>query len=561
MDRTKIAWIRPYISAVLAVFLALTVKSFIQPYISTSPPFITFLAAIMFTAWHWGFQPALFATVLSAIIIDYRFFAPINSFGLGMADAATLAFFCVVATVMAYAIHHLQNARREAVAAQRQLQHLHELSTQLLNEEDFERALQRVLTAAMELIGAPRGVIQVYDPKNHVFQIAAQVGFNQEFFNYFQCVPIDFSTCGAAFQRKQRVIIENIATDPVFSQLAPLFSPYEVISVQSTPLFCTDRRVFGVLSTYFSKAHVPSEGEFWLLDLYVRQAERVLEVKRQEKDLLRAKVDLEQRVMANQQQLLQADERLQDLISELAVTEERQRHQLASELHDYLAQLLTLGQIKLKLARQFLGPSPVQSEHYMQEAAEALKRALEYSRTLMAELCPPELHESGLFPAVRWLAGHMSKHGLIVELHSNADSVTVPDDQAVLLYKSVRELLINVVKHAGVGQATVSLVVDSDNTLTLSVQDAGRGFDASSAGRQREAGHFGLSSIRDRMAALGGWLREETTIGRGTKITLGLPLQPPLTTVHSFHAASGLAQDRVKVKTVEHVDQQDLPYR
>ena len=73
---------RPYLLAILTVFLALQALWFIQPYISISPPFITFLAAIMVIAWYGGFRPALFAIVLSAITIDYYFIRPPSGFTL-----------------------------------------------------------------------------------------------------------------------------------------------------------------------------------------------------------------------------------------------------------------------------------------------------------------------------------------------------------------------------------------------------------------------------------------------------------------------------------------------
>ncbi len=99
--RAHLRLIRPYILAALTVCLALAVKSFIQPYISTSPPFITFLVAIMFTAWKWGFLPAFFATVLSAIVIDYWLIPPGNSFEVSPADLGTLLLFSFVGTAMA----------------------------------------------------------------------------------------------------------------------------------------------------------------------------------------------------------------------------------------------------------------------------------------------------------------------------------------------------------------------------------------------------------------------------------------------------------------------------
>src|SRR5207302_3806561 len=123
-----IRWFRPYLLAILTVFLALQAKEFVQPYLSISPTFIWFLAAIMVTAWYGGFRPALFATVLSAVLIDYYFIAPLHSFPISRADLSSLAFFGVVATTMTYAIAHLQTARQEAVTTQQRLEHLHALS-------------------------------------------------------------------------------------------------------------------------------------------------------------------------------------------------------------------------------------------------------------------------------------------------------------------------------------------------------------------------------------------------------------------------------------------------
>jgi K+-sensing histidine kinase KdpD len=160
--RRDVRWPGSYLLAILTVFLALQAIWLIQPYITTSPPFITFLAAIMVTAWYRGFRPALFATVLSTVLIDYYFFVPLDAiFPLGLGDFGSLVFFGTVAMTMAYAIDHLQKARQEAVTTQKELEHLRELSNHLLNEEEFERMLESVLTAVLGLMRADKGVIQL----------------------------------------------------------------------------------------------------------------------------------------------------------------------------------------------------------------------------------------------------------------------------------------------------------------------------------------------------------------------------------------------------------------
>ena len=551
--RRSIQVIRPYILATLTVVLASAVQSLIQPFISMSPPFILFLVAIMFTAWQWGFPPAVFATMLSVIVIDYWLFPPAYHFSLRPADLGMLLIFSFVGIATAYFIHRQEQARQEAVTFQGQLQRLHELSTRLLGEEKFEAVLQRVLTAAVELPKADTGTLQLYEPKANVLQMVAKVGFDEEFLQRFQRVPLDFATCGAAYQRQRRVIVENVATDPEFSRLTSLFSTYQLVSAQSTPLFAGDGQVLGVLTTYSREAGVPTDEQLRILDLYADQAAHIIEVKQKETALRLSKRDLET-------QVVEGEHKLRDIAAELAITEERERRALASELHDYLAQLLTLGHIKLKLAQQFLGSSPAQSERYMQETADALQRSLEYARSLMAELIPPELHESGLPAAIRWLAKNMAKHGLTVDLHFDMESLALPQDEAVLLYKCVRELLINVVKHAGVAQATVALTVDHNERLLIMVEDHGRGYDRASVKTAALGGHFGLASIRERLAAIGGHLKEDSTIGKGATITLVLPLSESELQRPLRAARSSGSQDRVKSQPVESTEQERLPY-
>jgi signal transduction histidine kinase len=238
--------------------------------------------------------------------------------------------------------------------------------------------------------------------------------------------------------------------------------------------------------------------------------------------------------------------------------EERERRALASELHDYLAQLLTLGHIKLQLAQQSLDSSPRQTERYMRETAEALQHSIKYARTLMAELVPPELHQSGLADAIRWLADNMAnKHGLTVDLR--LEPLNLAQHQAVFLYRCVQELLINVVKHAGVDRAIVALTVDADRRLVLTVEDRGRGYNPESVKASSGDGHFGLPSIRQRLDSIGGWFTEDSAIGKGTTSTLGLYLSEPALQSSSHAARSPASRDRVEQTSTEPSAQERLP--
>ena len=247
--------------------------------------------------------------------------------------------------------------------------------------------------------------------------------------------------------------------------------------------------------------------------------------KRAEEALRRLNGDLERRVLDRTRDLVASNHRLQALASELTLAEQRERKRLASELHDYLAQILALGRIKMSQLRQKVVPSEAPAvQQLVGEIDTLLEKAGEYTRSLMAKLNPPVLDELGLPSALTWLAKQMPLHGLMVDVRLAQEQVTLPDDQAVLLFQSVRELLINVAKHAGTDRATVTLKVDPEQHLRIEVQDHGRGFDPVAMEAKSENGHFGLFSVRERMQAMGGSLDVKSYPGEGTTITMVLPL-------------------------------------
>jgi CheY-like chemotaxis protein len=240
---------------------------------------------------------------------------------------------------------------------------------------------------------------------------------------------------------------------------------------------------------------------------------------------------------------------LRELVSQLTVFEQRERKRLAAELHDYLAQMLVLGRLKIGQARHKMSSIDLLKAPVIEELDDILDKALVYTRTLIAELSPPVLHELGLPPALKWLAEQMHPHNLTVEVQCSQQTVPLSEEQAILLYQSVRELLINVAKHAKTSHATVSLVVEGSDQLLLTVQDGGCGFNIGSAEAKSAGEHFGLLSVNERMEAMGGWLKVDSVPGRGTTIILGLPLKPP-SNLENTRAASALARLEPRVTPI-----------
>ncbi|SLM47308.1 protein of unknown function [Nitrospira japonica] len=235
--------------------------------------------------------------------------------------------------------------------------------------------------------------------------------------------------------------------------------------------------------------------------------------------------ELERRIGERTKELVHTHDRLRALAHDLTLTEQRERQRIAEELHDYLAQMLVVIRLKIRQADKMVSAEPASS--VLDEADRLIDQCLTYTRTLVAELMPPTLRQFGLAPGLRWLGEQMEHQGLRVEVDVPAMTPPLPEDHTALLYQCVRELLFNVLKHAGTKAAAVRMTQDDGGRLQIVVRDEGFGCDPESVMESR-GDKFGLFSVRERMEALGGWMELESKAGGGTTVTLGLSADVPL---------------------------------
>ena len=210
-------------------------------------------------------------------------------------------------------------------------------------------------------------------------------------------------------------------------------------------------------------------------------------------------------------------EQVESLASELLLAEEHERRRLALDLHDGLNQTITLVHLKL---RQLLA-RPGEAQHdEVREIIELVERANQSARSLTFQLSPPILHDLGFEPALHWLVEDVERtYGLAIKLDAPEDPSPLSERIRVLLFRAVRELLINVAKHAGARHTRVALVRGTE-AIRISVEDDGQAFDPRSVGSRG----LGLNSIRERLSHLGGEMIVASAPGRGTCITLVAPL-------------------------------------
>jgi PAS domain S-box-containing protein len=224
-----------------------------------------------------------------------------------------------------------------------------------------------------------------------------------------------------------------------------------------------------------------------------------------------------------EQRVLEYQHRLQALASQLTLAEERERRRIARELHDEVGQRLTFARMGLASASETA--SDAQQEAILEDVSQAVRQAIGDIRDLIFDLSSPLMDEVGLAAALEeWMEEQVGKkYGLQTEFVHDGQLPHLDDDVRAILFRSARELLTNVVKHA---QATRVLVrLEGEGALVrIVVEDDGIGCDVDALPRamEREDG-FGLFSIQERMADLGGSLEIATEPGKGCKAVLTAP--------------------------------------
>jgi PAS domain S-box-containing protein len=206
-----------------------------------------------------------------------------------------------------------------------------------------------------------------------------------------------------------------------------------------------------------------------------------------------------------EQKIIDYQQRLKALASQLTIAEEKERRAIAAGLHDHVGQSLALARMQLASARRSTSDAK-----------------------LALELSSPTMHATGLSSAIsEWLEGQIeNRHSLKTEIIDN-----IPDDRRkaldsdirTILFRNVRELVVNVVKHARANKVRVRLE-DRSPYIRVIVEDDGIGFDPRAVTQTgSKTGGFGLFSVEELMADLGGSLRVVSAPGKGCTAILSAP--------------------------------------
>ena len=238
-------------------------------------------------------------------------------------------------------------------------------------------------------------------------------------------------------------------------------------------------------------------------------------------------VDMEEdmtAVIQKEQEILNYQQRLKALSTELTISEEKQRRAIATDLHDHVGQMLASSRLQIATLSDKMTKQEILEK--LTNISHGLLQGIQATRNAIFELSPPQLNEIGLVAAVSdWMDEELeTKHNINVNLTADNKVFLIDEDIRILTFRCVRELLMNVVKHAKASQVDLD-IKESTGSLFISVNDNGIGFNYSPAYLRAKGSGFGLFSIQERIEDIGGSMEINSEKGKGTSVKLIVPLK------------------------------------
>lgn len=245
--------------------------------------------------------------------------------------------------------------------------------------------------------------------------------------------------------------------------------------------------------------------------------------KETEEKLKKINQTLEERVEDRTRELQIYQQKLRSLASELRKAKEQERHNLATELHNNLGQMLTMAKMKLDETDTALFSD--EASNNLNDLSKLLDDTLTYTRDLMMQLKPPPvLDKEDIKEILEWIVRQMKQYDLEVIFENDDKPKLLGEEERRTISQCVRELLTNVVKYANVNKAYLKLT-QSNGKVKVTVEDEGKGFDKNDIGEFSNKGGFGLFNIREQMHWVGGSFDIISELGKGTKAMLSIPVK------------------------------------
>ena len=366
---------------------------------------------------------------------------------------------------------------------------LHGAALDVTADLSLDVVLRKVVEQARTLVGAKYGAVSVIDKDNHIVSFITS-GISPEERAAIGPPPVGHGLLGVVLHEGQRLRLGDLTRHPQSHGFPPNHPPMH--SLLAVP--------------------IPCKGPF-LGNLYLTEKEQTgIFTSDDEETLVR---------FALQAALAIDNAHLHEQVADLAIAQERLR--IAHEMHDGLAQVLGYVNTKVQAAEMYLKREKLEEANaQLRELATSARQAYSDVRESIVGLRTLPGPSRSLEEVLReYLARWEEMSRVSTSLHID-DSVQIRPSQELQVVRIVQEALTNVRKHARASHARVEITRDDGKLVTL-VGDDGVGFNAAAIARG-EFPQFGLSTMRERAASIGGTLTIDSSPGAGTRVRFELPI-------------------------------------
>jgi two-component system, NarL family, sensor histidine kinase UhpB len=223
---------------------------------------------------------------------------------------------------------------------------------------------------------------------------------------------------------------------------------------------------------------------------------------------------------AAESELIKSRAQLRDLSNYLQSIREAERARISRELHDELGQTLTALKMELGWLKDRLPLEPTMLRTRIDRLVQIVDHSVTDLQRIASDLRPMILDELGLASAIQWLTQNFSERSsLSIELSFERTDVVYSKEVSTAAFRIVQEALTNIVRHSGAASARI-IARHSSDELQLDISDDGRGMDVARSRRE----HLGVVGMSERAHMLGGSMEIDSAPGRGTRISVRLPL-------------------------------------
>ena len=418
-------------------------------------------------------------------------------------------------------IHAVVELRRDVTAERdletqilrrhHQLLALSRISSAVSGLHDLDAILRIALDSVLEVVNGAIGGILLLDEETQTLSYRIHRGVSAKYAEEMR-MSVGEGVAGKVAQTGEPILLEDISKDPRTVRL-DLVSAQGIKGVVSIPLKVKDK-VVGVMNVASTEA-----GRFGADDVYLLNSIG---------DYLGTTIE-QTRLY---ERLASAGERYQALLQHALVTQEDERKRIARELHDETSQALTSLTLTLQAIIGMAEMKGIDDTELMDMLKKTQSQAVHAANEivkLMKELRPTLLDELGMYAAIhRYAKDTLQPQDINVSAEFKGTDERLPMEVEVTLFRIAQGAIGNIMEHSQAKNATINVECDA-NECRLQIEDDGKGFDVSKVTQVESSGRgAGLFTMKERVRLVGGNCHVESQAGRGTKVTVQVPLSTDL---------------------------------